>query len=181
MADIDPEVNIDTLHAAIADGIKAQFPDFLTVEFYRDDESEFIPTPACLLAMTEAEPLPGADAGTGQWAASLRFEAHIIMAHRSPATRMAVRKAALALATWLHQKRRFPPCDPLDVIAVEPDEFAPNADKFMVWRVEFVMQAFLGESAWKNDGAVPTNVLYSWSPQIGIGNEHHYKTLVPEQ
>lgn len=178
MADIDPKVNIDALHTAIADEIKVQFPDFKTVEFYRDDEDQFIPTPACLLSLTEAEPSPGDDAGTGQFPVLLRFEAHIIMAHLSPATRMAVRKAALSLATWLYQKKRFPPCDAVQVIAVEPDEFAPAADKFMVWRVEFVMLGFLGETAWVNDGVVPTDVLYSWSPKIGEGNQQHYENTV---
>ena len=177
MADIDPEVNFDTLHDAIKNGIAAAFPDFKTVEFYRDDEETLFPTPACLLAMTEAEPQPEEDAGAGQFPALLRFEAHIVMGHRSPATHAAVRKAAMALATWLYRKRHFPPCDEIQVIAVEPDEFAPHAGKFMIWRVEFVMLAFFGETAWKNDGTVPENVLYSWAPKIGIGNEPYYTEL----
>lgn len=174
MADIDPEVNFDALHDAIIDGIKEAFPDFQTAEFYRDDEDTKFAAPACLLAMTEAEPQPDSDAGTGQFPALLRFEAHIVMGHRSPATYKEVRKAALALATWLYQKKRFPPCDPVQVIAVEPDEFAPQAAKFMVWRVEFVMLGFFGETAWKNDGTIPTDVMFSWSPEIGNGNEDKY-------
>lgn len=174
MADIDPEVNFDDLHDAIKSRIVAAFPDFQTVEFYRDDEDALFPTPACLLAMTEAEPNPEADAGTGQFPVLLRFEASIIMGHRSPDTHRNVRKAAIALATWFYQLTRFPPCDRVQVIACEPDEFAPKADKFVVWRVEFVMNAFFGETAWKNDGTVPTDVMFSWSPEIGSGNEDKY-------
>lgn len=181
MADIDPEVNFDALHDAIRDGIKAAFPDFRTVEFYRDDEDTKFPVPACLLAMTEAEPQPDSDAGTSQLPLLLRFEAHIVMGHKSPATYKEVRKASIALATWLYQKKRFPPCDPVQVIAVEPDEFAPHSDKFMVWRVEFVMLGFFGETAWTNDGTIPTDVKYSWSPEIGFGNEGAYQpALDPE-
>jgi hypothetical protein len=177
MADIDPEVNIEALHTAIRDQLAAAFPDFQTVQFYRDDEDTLFPLPAILLAMTEVEPQPDSDAGTNQLPALLRFEAHVVMGHRSPATHMAVRKAATALAAWLF-KHRFSPCDETQVIACEPDEFAPKADKFMIWRVEFVMLAFLGETAWTNDGTVPTDALYSWSPDIGIGNADKYENAV---
>lgn len=178
MADINPQVDIDKLHADILAAVKAQFPDFKTVEFYRDDEAEVFPLPACLLAMSEPDPLPDSDNGTGQWPLLLRFEAHIVMGHTSPATRINVRKAALAMATWLYQRGRFAPCDPTQVIACEPDEFAPQADKFQIWRVEFVMRGYLGQTAWNNDGTVPTDVVYSWSPAIGTGNEGAYTPVL---
>lgn len=176
MADFDPEVNIDALHDAIEAKIKVAFPDFQTVEFYRDDEDQLVPTPACLLAMTDAEPTED-DAGTGQWPVLLRFEAHIIMPHRSKDTRINIRRAALAMATWLHQSGRFGG-EKAQVIACEPDEFAPVADKFMAWRVEFVIKAFLGETAWTNDGTIPADVLFSWSPKIGTGNEGEYTPVL---
>jgi hypothetical protein len=177
MADADFKVDIESLHDAIRDQVAAAFPDFVTVEFYRDDEDELIPTPACLMAMTEAEPQPDSDAGGGHFPVLLRFEAQVIMAHNGPATRLAVRKAATALATWLYQLKRFQGqvTDPIQVIACEPDEFAPTADKWMVWRVEFVITTFLGETAWTNEGVVPTDVVYSWSPKIGAGNVGEYE------
>lgn len=177
MADIDPKVNLESLHTAIRDGIAAAFPAFQSVEFYRDDEDTKFPVPACLLAMTEVEPQPESDAGTGQFPALLRFEAHVVMGHKSPETYMSVRLAATALATWLNL-RRFPPCDEVHVIAIEPDEFAPKADKFMIWRVEFVTLVFMGETAWTNEGVMPTDALYSFSPDIGIGNEEHYRSAL---
>lgn len=178
MADFDPEVNIDKLHTAIQAAIATAFPDFKTVEFYRDDEDQVFPTPACLLAMTDAEPSED-DAGTSQWPVLLRFEAHILMAHRGAETAMNVRRAATALATWIHQGGRWANAGKAQVIACEPDEFAPQADKFKAWRVEFVTKAFLGVTAWNNDGTIPTDVLYSWSPKIGTGNESEYTPVAP--
>lgn len=179
MADANTTVTLDQLHTAVRDAIAAAFPSFQTVEFYRDDESQSIPTPACLLEMTEAEPQDAMDAGTGQWPTLLRFEARIIMPLRTPAVRLEIRKAATALATWLHLRRwgAAAPADECHVIACEPDEFAPEIERFAVWRVEWVQLAMLGETAWTNDGTVPTDVLYSWVPEIGIPHEGDYKPL----
>ena len=179
MADADTEVTLDELHTAIRDGIAAQFDAFKTVEFYRDDEDEQIPTPACILEMSEAEPQPHANCGTGQWPVLLRFAARIIMPKRTPAVRLEIRKAATALATFLNL-RHWPNvnCDEAQVIACEPDEFAPNLDRFAVWRVEWVHLAFLGESAWINlGGVVPTDALYSFAPRIGIPYKDEYVPL----
>lgn len=178
MADAATEVDLEALHTAIRDQIAAAFPAFRTVEFYRDDESETMPTPACLLEMTEAEPQPESDTGTGQWSALLRFEARIIMAHRSGTTPLEVRKAATALATWLRLRRwgADVPTDPCQVIACEPDEFAPLLAKFKAWRIEWVNRADLGESVWKNDGVVPES-LYSWAPDVGAAHVDDYRPI----
>jgi hypothetical protein len=175
MADANLEMNLDALHDAIETAIKAAFPDFQTVEFYREDEDANVPTPACLLDMVEAEPQKPSDAGSGMLPALVRIEARIIMARRTAATHRAVRKAATSLAGWLYL-RRFPGVvtDEVEVIAIEPDEFAPNVERFCVWRVEFVMLAFFGTDAWKNDGTVPTDAFYSIAPDIGIPNKEKY-------
>lgn len=174
MADIDAQVNLSLLHDQIRDTIAGWFPDFLTVEFDRDDEDEDMSTPACLLEMPEAEPCPEHDAGSDQLPAMLRFEARIVMAHNGPGTHRAARLAATALATRLYQQTRFPPCDKVEVIACERDNFVPQTHRFIVWRVEFAMLGFLGETAWTNDGTVPVNVMYGWAPKIGAGNEGEY-------
>jgi hypothetical protein len=178
MADADTELTLEALHEAIRVAIVGAFPGFVTVEFYRDDEDEVIATPACLLEMTEAEPAPVMDSGTGQWCAVLRFEARVIMGHRTAATSLEIRKAATALATFLHQ-RRFPGvyADPCEVIACEADNFTPTRPNLKVWRVEFVVPAMLGASAWDNDGTIPTDPLYSWVPRIGIPHVDEYIPL----
>jgi hypothetical protein len=81
MADANTELTLDSLHSAIVAQLAAAFPSFKTVEFYRDDESESIPTPALLLEMSEAETASEQDAGTGQWCAYARFEARITLSH----------------------------------------------------------------------------------------------------
>lgn len=176
MADFDPEVNIEELHGLIEEKVKGAFPDFKTVEFYRDDEDQLMPTPACLMSMSELE-IATDDYGTSQLPVLMRFEAHIILPHRGKSTKIDLRKAATAFAAWLHQLRHFGIGGAVTVIACEPDEFAPVADKFMAWRVEWVIPGTLGETAWTNDGTIPTDVLFSWSPEIGTGNAGKYEPI----
>lgn len=179
MADANTEIELDPLHDAIAAQIATAFPSFRVVEFYRDDESERVETPACLLEMTEAEPAPEMDAGSGQWPAHLRFEARILMSARSANAKREIRKAATALATWLNL-RRFAgiPTDECKVISCERDDFTPRRDKFECWRVEWVQLAFLGASAWNNDGTIPTEVYFSFDPDIGTAHEADYGRAV---
>jgi hypothetical protein len=178
MADANTTVTLDELHDAIRAAVAAAFPSFQTVEFYHDDEDQAFPTPACFMEMTEAE-TDEANSGTGQWHALLRFEARIVMPNRSAGVRLEIRKAATAFATWLNLRRwgAAAPGDECRVIACEKDEFAPQVDKFAVWRVEWVQLVMLGETAWTNDGVVPTDVLYSFVPLVGDGNEGEYKPL----
>lgn len=180
MADANTQVNLDALHDAIEAQIATAFPAFQTVEFYRDNEDERIPTPACLLELAEAEPAHDANAGTGQWPARLRFEARIIMSARSAGAKLEIRKAAIALATWLNL-RRFTGIrsDECHVIACERDEFTPTRDNLECWRVEWMLLAFLGDSAWNNSGGVvPTNVYFSFAPRIGEAHEDDYERAV---
>jgi len=180
MADADTQIDLEALHSAIASQIAEAFPSFETVEFYREDERESFPTPACLLELTEAEPAPSQDAGTGQWPALLRFEARVIMSARQPQAKLEIRKAATALATWLN-KRRFigMPTDPCEVIACERDEWAPKRDNFETWRVEWVQLAMLGVSEWKNEGVVPEVVYLGRSPDIGAAHVDDYEQVHP--
>lgn len=177
MADANTEVTLDGLHAAIKAAIVAAFPSFQTVEWYRDDEMEGMPTPACLLEMTEFDPVPDNNAGTGQFPALARIEARIIMSARKPEAKQAVRKAAVSLAAWLYL-RRFPGAntDAAAIVSVQPDEFAPHVDKFATWCVEFVVPAMFGESVWENDGTVPS-AYYSFAPDIGAAHEADYVKL----
>ncbi|WP_441253603.1 hypothetical protein [Bradyrhizobium sp. 613_E4_N2_2] len=179
MADADLKIDLEQLHERIRDGLATAFPDFNTVEFYRDDEDEKMLTPALLLNMSEAEPQQVSDAGAGQFPAMLRFEAYVIFAHNGPATQMAVRKAATSIAAWLYL-RRFSPADEIKVIACEPDEFAPHQDRFKTWRIEFTTLVFFGDSAWNNDGTVPES-FYSFAPDIGTPNVDQYQPAVPDE
>lgn len=180
MADIDTALDFDLMHAQIVAQMQAQFPAFKTVEFYRDDEAEGVPTPAILLEISEGEPEPSEDAGTGQLPICLRFEARIIMGVRTPEVKKAVRKAALALSAWLYDRSwgngvNAAPCQ---VIACGSDEFDPRLDKWAVWRVEWRQFVFLGDSVWVNDGSIPESY-FSFAPDVGAGHEADYQLVVP--
>lgn len=173
MADANTEVTLPQMQAAIRAAIRAAFPVFNTVEFDRDDESEDIPCPACLLEFTEAEPAPANDAGTGQWPALARFEARILYPARKT-SKSEVKVLAVALAAWLNL-RRFSgvSADPSQVISCEPDEFAPNIERYRVWRVEWVIPAMFGNSVWGGEGPAPSS-FFSFTPDIGAAHEAAY-------
>lgn len=179
MADpVETEVTLDTLHQAIVDAIKAQFPDLVTVEFYRE-ERDGLPIPACLLDLTEMESVPDEDPGTGQLAMDCRFEAGIILGFRVPNVKLEARKMAAALAVWLRLKR-WPGirCGPAQVIGCYKDDFKPELDQYEVWRVEWHQVIHLGVNAWANTGGtIPTQLLGSWVPKIGAAHEADYVPL----
>jgi len=179
MADANLEVTLDGMQTAIADAVRAAFPAYRTVEFDRDDESEGFPTPAWIASFVEAEPAPADDPGTGQWPALARFEARVILSARKGNAKLEVRKAATAFAAWLNL-RRFPGvmADPCQVIACEPDAFAPHLDRFEVWRVEWVIPCFFGESVWK-PGPEITEAWYSFAPDIGEAHVDDYTKIEP--
>jgi hypothetical protein len=174
-----PTLSLDDLQTAIAAAVQAAFPAFKTVEFDRDDEDENFPLPACLMELTEAEPAPTNDSGSGQWPSLARFEARILLAARKTA-RAEVKKAAIAFATWIHNKRFAGVySDPCQVIACEPDEFSPQVDRFRMWRVEWVMPVFFGDSVWNGDGTpIPMHVFAGLAPDIGAEHAADYVEIV---
>lgn len=180
MADANTALDFDLIHAQIVAQIVAQYPLFKTVQFYRDDETETLSTPALLLEISEVEPDSSQDAGTGQLPAFLRFEARIIMGVRTPEVKSAVRRAALALAGWLHLRAwgNGVNAGPCHVIACDKDEFDPRLDKWAVWRVEWRQQVFLGDSDWAGEesGGVPS-ARFSFVPDVGFGHEPDYQPL----
>jgi len=176
-----PTLSLDELQAAIAAAVQSAFPAFKTVEFDRDDEDETFASPACLMELTEAEPAPSNDDGSGQWPALARFDARILLPARKTA-RAEVKKAAIAFATWINQ-RRFPGIytDSCAVIACEPDEFSPQVERFRVWRVEWVMPVFFGDSVWNDgDAAAPTAVFAGCAPDIGADHVADYVQVAGE-
>jgi hypothetical protein len=178
MADANTEVNLAGMQAAMRAAIAAAFPGFVTVEFDRDDESERIPTPAFIAEFIEADPNPDGNAGTGQWPALARFDARIILDARNT-SKMDVKLAATGFAAWINA-RRFSGiyADPAQVIACEPDEFAPHQDRFRTWRVEWVIPCMFGESVWKHNGTTP-DAVFSFAPDIGAANEAAYRPVDP--
>ncbi|WP_300067721.1 hypothetical protein [uncultured Ruegeria sp.] len=170
---IDLGQALDTVVAELA----AKFPAFKTVAT-EDKNRDRLEVPAILVQISELEPLPDADPLTGQFPCLVRFEARVIMGHRTPKVRREVLKASGALATFIHSNRLGVLWGAATVLSVEPDEFAPKADQFDIWMVEWAHETCFGESYFVDEGVTPTEVLTSWAPDIGTDNEGKYKPEV---
>jgi len=170
MADqIDLGAALDMIVQRIGD----EFATFKTV--VAEDESRTkLEVPAIVVQLSEIEPDPEGDAHTGQLPCLVRFEARVIMGHRTPQVRREVVKAAGSIAAYIHNDRMGSKWGGATIIAVEPDEFAPQADKFDIWRIEWVHRADIGPSYFVDDGATPTIILSSWEPETGLPYEGSY-------
>lgn len=173
----DTEVDLDALHDASAASIAAAFPIFKTVEAYRADRKS-LPVPACLLSLIDMEPDPDHDPGTEQLAVVASFEAQLILGFRRDEVERAVRKLAGAVAAHIHQQRWGQPVDAAQVMSISPDDFDPELDRYVVWRIEWQHVIHLGVSVFTDDGTIPTTVLSSWDPEVGPENEEAYEPVV---
>ncbi|WP_422352139.1 hypothetical protein [Stenotrophomonas sp. AR026] len=182
MATDSPSPMLDTLHGAIEAAIRTRFPDFATVEFYREASSEGMPTPACLLALTRCDRSREGNDGSGLLQAVLRFEARIVVSAGSTAGELQLRNAAIALATWLHQLGRFHGASSgaIDVIAALPEDAATAQAGLRSWVVEWSLPVALGDNAWDDEGGVVPQASYSFAPEIGRAHVARYQPL-PER
>lgn len=179
MANANTVITLDQLHAGILAAISAQFPDLATVEAYRLERRN-LPTPACLIEMTEMDAAPDVDPGTMQLAVNARFEARLVIGFRQNGAnpKLEVRKLAAAFAAFARLNRWGCRVGPADVIGAYPDDFDPELDQFECWRVEWQQVIHLGDTVWTDSGEVPTPY-YSWSPEIGIPHESDYEPVLP--
>lgn len=169
---IDLGEALDVVVASLA----AQFTSFKTVAA-EDESRDALKVPALIIQMSEIEPSPDADPHTGQLPCYIRFEARVVMGHRTPEVRREVVKAAGAIATFIHSNRLGVSWGAAVIGIIEPDEFSPIADKFDVWRIEWVHEANLGATYFVNDGVTPTEILVSYVPEIGPDNEAEYTAV----
>jgi len=160
---------LDTVVAALA----AQFPTFKTVAA-EDENRKELKVPALIVQFSEIEPDPDREPHTGQFPARVRVEARVVMGHRTPQVRREVIKAAGAVATFVHNNRLNVLWGAGVVVAVAPDEFAPIVETHDVWLIEWAHTVDLGDSYFIDDGVTPTEILMSWSPNIGPGHEGDY-------
>lgn len=188
------EIELAVLHDAIVADIKAQFPDLVTVEFYRaeegqgDDERKTLPVPACLLELSEMTTDPDRDPGTEQLAVTATFEARLIIdSFKTLNAKLSIRVLAAAFSAWLRLRRwnnpavpgKCLPTGPAYVIGAYPDDFSPELDRYEVWRVEWQQEIHLGSTVWNDEGVTPSIPVFSWSPAIGPGHEDDYTEVLP--
>lgn len=144
------ETDLTALHQNIRDQIAQQFPQFKIVEFYRDDEDEEIPLPACLLEMDEFE-ISKDNLGTEQIELALRFSARLIFNREySKNAPLLARMAAVYLSNFINQNRFSVNIGPAKIINAMKDEFHPALDaRFETWRLEWLMpEAIFGKNIW---------------------------------
>jgi hypothetical protein len=171
------DIDLDTLHAAITADIAARFPDLQTVEFYRSDEQEdrkTLPTPACVLDLSEMEASPDDDPETEQLAVVAHFEASLVLRFNTPNAKRSVRRLAAAFAAWIHKRRWNDPANPAKKLPTGPcvvvgaykDDFSGLTagqrdmplDQFEIWKVEWRQIVHLGQGVWNDEGETPTDV-----------------------
>lgn len=177
MANANTELTLDALHDAIVARIKAQFPALKTVQAYRLDRKA-LPTPACLVELTEFETTSDAmDPGTEQLAVTARFEARLILGFKTPQAKLEIRKLAASVAAFARLNRWGLPVGPAEVIGAYPDDFDPELDQYECWRVEWTNVIHLGESVWNDEGLPVGDPVFSWAPKVGLGNEPYYRPM----
>ena len=142
MADALIETDLSALHEQIGQSLKAAFPVFKVVEFYREEEDREPllngELPALLLELSEMEPNIDNDPGTEQFPMIARFEARVVIGFRTPQAKVEVRKLAGAVAAFIHKHGRFyGPGGAAVVDGIVSDDFSPGLDRYEVWRVEF--------------------------------------------
>ncbi|WP_432256072.1 hypothetical protein [Limimaricola sp. AA108-03] len=171
----DTELDLDTLHTAIASAVSAAMPQFRSVQSYPTSRSG-LPLPAVLVELEDFEAAPDADPGTEQLAVVARFRAHVILGMSTPDLQRQVRKAATSLAHVVHLNRWGLPVEPARVTLIAPDPFDPALDQYEVWAVEWEQVLHLGASVFE-EGVLPSDVLVGIDPETGPDHVADYQSV----
>lgn len=181
--------DLAALHDAIVTVSAAAFPG-VHFEFYREDRTSLPfgngeagqdPKAYCLLELSEMD-ASDMDPGTEQQGMLARFEANFVIKSLQDDAKVLVRALAGSFAAFLRKQSRFQPADvlqgPVRVVGCYKDDFNPELDQFEVWRVDWTQEIWLGEgTVWKSSGTIPTQVLFSYVPIIGIPYETEYRDI----
>lgn len=162
----DDGITLDALHQGIQDAVAGAFPAIRTVDDYPDDRRR-VQVPAALVELVELAAAPDDDPGTGQLALAASFELRYIIGWRGANQGRAVRSQVAALAHFIHRQQWGLPVEPAAVTACEPDEFSPELDQYLVWRIDWTQLIIIGENEWIDNAAPPTEVWVGIAPDIG--------------
>lgn len=175
MTNANTEITIEQMQDAITTSIAAHFPALKAVALYDEDDRDGKPLPAVFVEIEDFEGAPDANPGTEQTAVQLRISARIVIGFRTAKAKTEIRKLAAAMAHFVNLNRWGLPVSPAEFLVAGPDDFEPGLDQFETWRVEWQQIVHLGESVWESDDTTPTEILYSWRPEIGPGHEGDYQ------
>lgn len=175
----DDGITLDALHQGILDAIAGALPGIRTVEDYPDDRQR-VQVPAALVELVELSAAPDDDPGTGQLALEASFELRYILGFRGANQGRAIRSQVAALAHFIHRQQWGLPVEPAAVTACEPDEFSPELDQYLVWRIDWTQLVFIGENEWIDGGTPPGEVWVGIAPEIGPEHRDDYHRLAGE-
>ena len=176
----DQGTDLDALHQAILDDLRNQFPELKSVEDYPDHRQR-VSVPAALLELTEMTPVQDEQSGTEQAVMDALFELRYIVGWRGDNQGRLIRRNVAALAQHIHHNRWGQTIQPAQLVACEPDEFSPELDQYLVWRIDFTHQIFLGESVFLDDGTLPQEVYVGVDPRIGPEWEDSYTKVAGDE
>lgn len=177
--------DLAALHQAIVATSAAAFPG-VHFEFYRQDRKNLPfgtgaagqpPKAYALLELAEMDASDN-DPGTDQQAVAARFEAEIVIKSLQDNARLLIRALAGSYAAFLRKQMRWPGVlnGAIRVVGCYKDDFSPELDQYEVWRVEWTQDVWLGDVS-EVLPPIPTQVLYSFVPLIGVPYETEYRDI----
>ena len=161
------EIDITSLHTSIEDAINGSGLGFVTVQSYTRIQKK-LATPAFIYELTMIEPSENPDMGTEQTQVDLHFTAYIYMGYNLDAEKIACRILAAKTLHFINANRWQEPVCPAEIKTCEDDSFDPEYNGSEVWRIEWINQAYLGNSIFEESENVPTPSIINigYSPDI---------------
>ncbi len=121
--------------------------------------------------------------GDGRTAYTVRFAAFAVAQKPGKLSRTDIVALSLALTDAIDGKT-------LGVTGAQIAEFdkaenGVNADLdksgLALWAISWSQRIITGESLWQPGEAIPVEIVFSHTPEVGLGNEQHYQSANPEQ
>ncbi|XPV77936.1 MAG: hypothetical protein ACNI27_08455 [Desulfovibrio sp.] len=173
------EIDVNKAHEAINACVVDKFPEFKDVSSYAEHKKR-LPEFGVDIQLNSIEPSSEKDS-SGRLAVKLRWEMKVYFRSKSK-TKMAIRGHMANLCLFVHDNQFGIPCMPTELIGAFKDEFSQVVEGHEAWNVEFEHTAFLGKSAWEDEGETPKEILSSYAPLIGEedeSNKEFYKPVTP--
>lgn len=170
-------VNVSAALDQVVVALQAKFGDVFKTVAAEDASRDELVTPAILVEVAQVEPRAEQDPMQGQMAALVHLHARVVVDVRTPKARRLCATYAAAVAVAVHNERLGVEWLGGIPFACEPDEFAPDLEQAVVWRVEWAHSCYLGVPV-LDEGVVPSTVLISRAPEIGPAHEDDYSEIV---
>lgn len=173
-------MSIDALLAAIKLGIETDFSSIATVDFTADIHDRLrgsIDVPAVLIDCVRF-PVLDDSMVQGEIRATAQAALFILVDFKRTNAQSFARSLALQLGRFMHRKHwSVSGALPTMVSNIEKDDFAPELDRFEVWRVDFTSIITVRADSLEGYLLSPSNVLFSYVPRVGPPHEPAYRSI----